>query len=188
MSGLEIEKQSLEAALTDNIQLVPRTSDGHLILRSADGDGVPDIDLTALGLSTAGVYGTERVSANEPGPIIQDADAFEYLTALTLVTGALDAGRTYQLKWSFLWSYNATNSDFLGRIEQNGSPIWDMRQEPQDSGGPGPGGTDQRHPAMQFLEITGDSGVQTFDFRIASSADNVDTLAQDIWMEFFRVE
>ncbi len=137
---------------------------------------------------TTNIYGTELVKASNAGPVVYNGPANIYQDALQ-INPLLISGRTYTLEWSFNWGYNAANTDFLARVLQNGvSTPWTMRQEPKDTGGGGPGGTDQRHPVSFFLDdITGVGG---FDFRLqlSSSAAGVDAVMENIRFKFYRNE
>ena len=151
-------------------------ADGELLLRSGP---------TVIG-SAPSVYGTERTYA--------EALAFSTTTSnvlflkLALVHPAVPAG-TYQLRWSYSWNHNSTGNDFNAEIQDTAlAVLMSHNQEPQDSGGPGPGGTNQLMRAAGFIELVyGAPTADTFSLLFRTSVAGVLSGMGDARMEFIRV-
>lgn len=80
-----------------------------------------------------------------------------------LTTASLPAG-LYKIEWYYTWSYDDTTSDFLAEVELDSTDILvNHVQEPQDSGGAGNGGTNQRFPAAGHAYRNLAAGVHTID-------------------------
>ena len=151
-------------------------ADGELLLRSGP---------TVVG-SAPSVYGTERTYA--------EALAFSTTVSnvlvlkLALVHPAVPAG-TYQLRWSYSWNHNSTGNDFNAEIQDTAlAVLMSHNQEPQDSGGAGPGGTDQLMRAAGFVELVyGAPTADTFSLYFRTSVAGVLSGLGDARMEFIRV-
>lgn len=113
---------------------------------------------------------------------------------LTLTTPAL-VGGDYLLEWYYVWSYDAANSDFVARINQDAAAalFGFHRQEPKDVAGGGnpdaiPGsGTDQRHQASGRQVVTLAAGVHTFEIEFAAGSAGVEAAIGEATMNLFRV-
>jgi len=111
------------------------------------------------------------------------------LTPLMTLNFTIAEDGEYPIDWSYTWSLNATNSDFIAQLVLDTVPpssadiIMDHVQEPQDSGGggialpnlnPPPAtintGTDQRMPASGFTSRSLTAGDYSLTLSIACSA------------------
>lgn len=97
------------------------------------------------------MFMTEFESAENTVGEVTTSTTFQ--THLTLNTASKPAG-TYRIDWYYEWSHNAANTDFLGRVQLDGTDIMTHRQEPKDAGGSdatnygivaGSSGTNQRY-------------------------------------------
>ena len=93
----------------------------------------------------------------------------------SLVVNGLDNAKTYIAEAFWIWSHNATNTDAFFEFRNFASNILSERLviEPKDSGGPGPGETNQRIPASATGEVTPTAGSVQLDFLFGTS-DAVD--------------
>lgn len=104
----------------------------------------------------------------------------------TLSATVTTAG-TYRIDYSYLWNHDATNTDFIAQIKQDGTVIYFHRQEPKDSGGSGPGGTDQIHTAsgFQILALTPGNYDFVLSFGTSDNDDESTLLRSDLM--FYRI-
>jgi len=101
-----------------------------------------------------------------------------FVTWDTFTTNIPDLGN-YKLCVDFQWSYNNTNTDFIFQILQDGTPIYNFREEPADAGDGGitvtnlaggtfNTGTNQRILASTSLILENlTTGTKNFEFQIA---------------------
>lgn len=77
-----------------------------------------------------------------------------------LVVNGLDNAKTYIADCFIIWSHNATNTDAFFEFRNFAVNILSeqLTIEPKDSGGAGPGGTNQRIPAYMTGEVTPTAG------------------------------
>ena len=92
----------------------------------------------------------------------------------------------YKVSWSYTWSVNATNQDFIARIQiDDSTKIMDHQQEPKDTGGTGvvlpntEGGssntsTNQRYQCSGFFIINMTIGNHTIDLDYKGSAFDIE--------------
>jgi len=151
-------------------------NDGELMIRSG---------LTVVG-SAPNVYGTERTYAESLAFSTTVSNVL--VLKLALVHTAVPAG-SYQLRWSYSWNHNSTGNDFNAEIHDTAlNVLMSHNQEPQDSGGAGPGGTDQLMRAAGFIELVyGAVTADTFSLLFRSSVAGVLSGIGDARMEFVRV-
>ena len=142
--------------------------DGHV--KRIDSTGtITDLEETATGgaLQDYDVDTSIRITFTTGVPPTEVAHAF--------TTKVLPAG-TYLIRPSVIWSHDETNSDYLGNVTagaSNGYPINPMhREEPAESGGGGPGGTNQRipNPYPPFEFVLASDG--TIDIEILYGTDD----------------
>ncbi|KPJ88742.1 MAG: hypothetical protein AMS18_13180 [Gemmatimonas sp. SG8_17] len=115
-------------------------------------------------------------------------------TYLTLTTPNVPAG-DYLLEWYYVWAYDAANTDFVARINQDSAAalFGFHRQRPRDVAGGGepdaiPGaGTDQRHQASGRQVVTLTAGVHTFALEYAAGVAGVIASIGNATMNFYRV-
>jgi len=151
-------------------------ADGELLLRSGP---------SVVGFAP-GVYGTERTYA--------EALAFSTTVSnvlvlkLALVHPAVPAG-TYQLRWSYSWNHNSTGNDFNAEIQDTAlAVLMSHNEEPADSGGAGPGGTNQLMRSAGSVELVyGAVTADTFSLLFRSSVLGTLSGMGDARMEFIRV-
>lgn len=113
---------------------------------------------------------------------------------LTLTTPNVPAG-DYLLQWWYVWAYDATNTDFVARINQDSAAalFGFHRQEPKDAAGGGNpdaiagAGTDQRHLAHGSRVVTLTAGVHTFELEHAAGNAGVEATIGNGTMLFYRV-
>jgi len=107
---------------------------------------------------------------------------------LSLSTGSIPAG-TYRIGWFYLWNGSSVSSDVEVRIQlDNAIDLMLAREEPVDTLGSGPGGTDQRFPRGGFLHSTFVStGSHTFDLDFRSNDASDDATIIQGHLEFWRV-
>ena len=95
-----------------------------------------------------------------------------FTNGLTLNANGL-AGGNYKIEWYYEWGFNDTAADFLARVQvDGGANIMDHRENPADSGGVGPGVTDQRMPSSGFaiVALTAGNHVVTLDYGSGNGA------------------
>lgn len=133
------------------------------------------------------VFGTNRVKVEDlPPSITTTPGVWVEKTTFNLVVTADNAG-DYILNWSYFWSHDATSNDFEARIQQDdATTLMFHKQEPKDSGGSGPGGTDQRHAASGFIFVTLGVGNYTFDLDFRTLNNNVESTMLDARMIMYR--
>ena len=111
----------------------------------------------------------------------QSTTGIAFTEALKLTTPSIFQAGTYLIQWFYVWSYGATSSDFLGRVQVDDTT--DLinpdavdgnqgvhREEPSDAGGGSDGGTDQRFVSSGSAVVALTSGVHTIDVDYASSS------------------
>ena len=89
-----------------------------------------------------------------------------FTNGLTLNANGL-AGGNYKIEWYYEWGFDSTVADFLGRVQIDATTsVMDHRENPADSAGVGPGGTDQRIPACGFAIVALSAGnhIITLDY------------------------
>ena len=112
------------------------------------------------------VYGTELHNIKSDN--VETTGAPGFTNKVSLVTSSL-AGGDYYIGWSYQWSYDSSTSDFVGQVTLDGTAsLMEHRQEPKDSGGAGPGGTDQKYQVSGHDVITLAAGVHTINIDYAS--------------------
>lgn len=94
---------------------------------------------------------------------------------------------TYRLDYSYLWNHDSTNTDFIAQIKRDGTREYLHRQEPKDSGGAGPGGTDQVIPTSGFLLLTLTPATYSFVFSFGTSNDTNESTILRSDLMFYRV-
>jgi len=82
----------------------------------------------------------------------------------------------YRIGWSYMWSFDGTSRDFKCRVQLDDSVgLYGNEshvQEPKDSSGRGAGGTDQRHAASFFRNVTVVAGSHYVDIDYCSGDDD----------------
>jgi len=130
------------------------------------------INLTSLNVN---VFGTEFHEIKSDN--VDTESGLSFVNKVSLVTSSLPAG-SYYIGWNYQWNYDQTNNDFLGRVTLDGVPsLMEHRQEPKDSGGTGPGGSNQAHQLSGHDIVVLTAGIRTINIDFASG--NGDTAA--IW-------
>jgi len=85
------------------------------------------------------------------------------VNGLTLTTPSIPAGR-YRIGWYYEWGYDSTTSNFNAQVQLNNTTtLMNHNAEPSDSGGGGPGGTDQRFPVSGFSYVNLTAGIHFID-------------------------
>ncbi len=127
-------------------------------------------------------YNDYKASASLANPVCTQLTSFQQ--ALRLDYDIPEAGN-YELSVSYIWSYNATNNDFIARVQINDTDIFvEHEQEPRDSAGTGiivdaieggsfNTGTDQRLPFSYSEVITLPAGVGFVDLDIRNQQSNL---------------
>jgi hypothetical protein len=134
------------------------------------------------------VFGSNRVKGEDLPPSITTT-AGAWVEKLTIpLTVTADNEGDYILQWSYFWSHDSASNDFEARIQQNNATtIMFHKQEPKDSGGSGPGGTDQRHPASGFIFLNGlTAGPYSFDLDFRTLNPGVESTILDARMILYR--
>jgi len=134
------------------------------------------------------VFGSNLVKAQSLGVTITTTpDVWVQKVRLTLTVAAGQEG-DYHLEWSYFWSHDATNNDFEARIQVNDTTtLMTHVQEPKDSGGSGPGGTNQRFPAAGFISLLGlTAGTYNYDLDLRTRNNNVESTMLDARMRVYR--
>ena len=99
-----------------------------------------------------------------------------FTAGLTLTTPSIPAGR-YRIAWYYEWAYDDTFTNYIGRVQlKNTTTLAEHNAEPSDSGGGGPGGTDQRFPVSGFAHVNLTAGVHFIDVDFGSSSGTTATL------------
>lgn len=90
-----------------------------------------------------------------------------YVSTLILPTTPLLAG-DYRIDWSLIWNYDDAGKNISNRVIVNGNTIWEMSEEPPDSG------ADVRTPASDFDILTLPAGINTIEIQTkVQNAGNV---------------
>ncbi len=147
------------------------------------------MDATDAGSGTAditNVYGSGFSS--EQSEALGTTTLGSFGNYITLTTASVLPG-IYKIVWSYTWSYDNTGNDFLGRLLFDGSDtLMSHRQEPKDSSGSGPAGTNQRFLAAGFAFVTlSVTGTHTFELDFASAGGHTAAIYRGA-LEFLRVE
>lgn len=165
---------------------------------SPDSSIVEASDITELAAHLKGIdnrfgqgpiFGSNKIKAESLGATVtteQDTWVNKISVVLTVTSG--NEG-DYHLEWSYFWSHDSTQNDFEGRITQDGNdpPIMLHVEEPKDSGGSGPGGTNQRKPASGFIFLDGlTAGTYTFNLDLRTRVDGVESTMIDARMRIYR--
>lgn len=139
----------------------------------------PALDLTdqvlTLDLNTAIAAYLDRAFIADDTPAINTA-ANVFVPYVTLNFTAAHS-TDYRIAISYIWSNDAVANDFRGQLLLDGTPLWEHRQEPQDSAGADGGtgsGTDQRYLASYEEIVNLTSGPHTLVFQFASSGVGVE--------------
>jgi len=160
----------------------PVSADILMIEDSADLSNKKKIRIGNLPSSGGGVFGDSYQSVVDRTFRSTTGTSFSQVQRLT--TSSLDAG-TYRIEWNYVWSYNATNTNFKCRVQldnttelyeqtNGGAGAYDyQQQEPKDRDGSGDGGTDQRHVAAFWADKTLTAGVHVIDIDVASSSGGI---------------
>jgi hypothetical protein len=143
------------------------------------------MEATDAGSGTAGVknvYGSEYQSVVDR--TYRSVTSTSWFTAHTFTTSSLPAG-TYRIEWNYVWSYNASNTDFRCRVQldnsielyeqtDGGAGAYDRhQQEPKDRDGTGDGGTDQRYVTSFWADKTLSAGTHQVDIDISGQGGAV---------------
>jgi len=167
------------------VDYVPTTYDRDTSI--AEATNQEDLSAHLAGINSRLVFGQNMVEAESLAPSTDTGGAFQTKLTLSVTTNASNAGR-YRLDWSYAWNHNATNNDFLARIRQDGSTdIMTHRQEPKDSGGSGPGGTNQVHRASGFINLTLTTGTFQFDLDYATQTPGIESTIADARLMIYRI-
>lgn len=103
----------------------------------------------------------------------QTTTSAAFQTGLTLNANGL-VGGLYKIEWYYEWGYDSETTDFFARVQVNNTQtIMDHRENPADSGGTGPGGTDQRMPQSGFAIVPLAAGNHFIDLDYSSSGGGV---------------
>ena len=146
---------------------------------TADGAGN-----TSFVVPASGIYGTEQTIGESLGETVMTSTTFLEKVS---IAPTVPAG-TYRLDWSYQWNHDATTNDFEAQIEQDDSTqIMFHKQEPQDSGGGGTGGTDQRFRASGFILLTLAAGSYQFDLDFRTSSGGDESMMADARLMFYRI-
>ena len=140
-------------------------------------------------VSPGEVFGSQYAYAEQENPQVSTEDD-SFQQALRLTTPDVPAG-TYRIGWYYEWAADATNEDFIGRIQlDNSTTIAEHRQEPKDSGGSDSSGsgTDQRHNASGFRHVQLTAGVHNFDLDYLGQDDDYEVTVYRCRFEFWRVQ
>ena len=129
--------------------------------------------ITGIPNGSAFSYGTEFSFDENLTPVTNSTIILQSHLQLTSINLS---GGDYKISWSYEWNHDDTGTDFVGNIDvDSGTIIANHFQEPSDSLGGGPGGTDQIHQASGFRIITLLAGVHTVDINFASSSGGDDS-------------
>lgn len=109
------------------------------------------------------------------------------LNVLTQLYTPVNTG-TYEICLSYLWNHNNAGNDFIGTFQLDGVELDENHiQEPKDSSGTDPSGSDQRHVASRRVISDLTSGVlYTFTFNISSSSSGIASSVWDSRMTILR--
>jgi len=168
---------------------------GSSITVEEDGNvvsGGPHSTLNFVGMSATdagsgtadvkNVYGSEYQSVVDR--TYRSTTGTSWYEAHSLTTSSLPAG-TYRIEWNYVWSYNATNSDFRCRVQlDNSIELYEQtsggagaynrhQQEPKDRDGSGDGGTNQRYVTSFWADKTLSAGTHQVDIDISGSSGSV---------------
>lgn len=176
---VDVKGDLIAASAADTVARLPVGANGQVL--TADSAEVTGMKWAAS--PGGGVYGTEYQS--DVDRTFRDTTGTSFFEAHKLTTSNIPAG-TYRIEWNYVWSYNATNSNFRCRVtvddstqlyEQTdgGSGSYDLhQQEPKDRDGSGDGGTDQRHITAFWADVTfASSGTHEIDIDIASDGGGI---------------
>lgn len=107
--------------------------------------------------------------------------------ALTLSETGLAAGR-YMLRWYYEWSHDSTSNDFLASVDIDGAVVVaEHQQEPQDAGGGGFGGTNQKFPAQGFAFFNLTAGDHDFHLNYGTSDNGDESTLHRARMVLYKV-
>lgn len=113
-----------------------------------------------------------------------------YQTHLTLNTTSKPPGK-YRIGYYYEWAHNDVSSNFLGRVQIDGTTIASIEQEPADAAGTSniPGSnTDQRQIAGGFIIRTfATAATHTITVQYASSSGGTISAIQNSRLEIWRV-
>lgn len=150
-------------------------------LKLMDNNGTV-INLTDLNVS---VFGTEFQEDSDD--TITTTTSVVFTNKLRLTTPALPAGN-YRIEWNYQWNYDQGTTDFVGQVSNNTTVdlYMEHRQEPKDTGGSGPGGTDQRHQLSGFV-VRALSGINEIDINYAAGSNGVVAAIWNARLTIWRV-
>jgi len=134
----------------------------------------------------ANVFGTNLHMAESTG--VSTTTSASAQNKITLTTATLEAG-VYRLEVSYGWNGDSTVTDFIARVQQDGSDLGEWHwQEPKDSGGAfGSTGTAQRHymTRIYHLSLSAQSYTFTLDYATATAGDEASIW--DAYMTLWRM-
>lgn len=111
-----------------------------------------------------------NLEANSASTETNQVTSSGFATGLTLNANGL-LGGNYKIEWYYEWGFNDVGNDFLGRVQVDDvTTIMDHREAPADSGGIGPGGTDQRAPQSGFAIVALTPGNHFIDLDFGSGS------------------
>lgn len=130
------------------------------------------------------VFGTELVTSQNLSDVVTTSTTFS--SYLTLATGSIPAGG-YIININYVWSHDSTTNDFEAQLLEGASQIYFHKQEPQDAGGGGTGGTDQRFPCSYSITRTLAAGSYTYDLQFRTDSAGDESTMYEAYMTFWRI-
>ncbi len=164
----------LVASAADAFARLPVGADATVL--TADSAEPTGVKWAAAG--GGGVFGSEYQSTTDR--TFRQTTSTAFFEVHKLTTSSLPAG-AYRVEWAYVWSFDDTQNNFRCRVQvddstelyaqiDGGAGAYDAhQQEPKDRGGSGDGGTDQRHVASFFADVSLSAGVHEVDVDISSS-------------------
>lgn len=104
-----------------------------------------------------------------------------YLTAISIITGVIPAG-SYRISWFYNWGYSSTGNDFMGRVQLDGTTIFEHIQEPKDSN------TDQRHVVSGFYVANISNASHTITLQYRPQSGGQEARLYNPRLEIFRIQ
>jgi len=136
---------------------------------------------------TASLFGSEYHFSESCGIFSTTATFFQQ--AHTCKTAFLPEG-VYRIMWFYIWSYDDIKSNIKIRVQLDDTQeLLDPYhiQEPNDSQGPGNGGTDQRFVASGMSVENLSSGSHAIDIDILSEIPGISSTIYIARIELFRI-
>jgi hypothetical protein len=132
------------------------------------------------------IFGSDLHTAESVAVSTTTSTSFQ--NKVSMVTGTL-AGGTYRLEVSYGWSADRTNSNFLARVQQDGSDLGQMHEEePKDAGGSfGSTGTDQKHYATRVYHLSLSAQSYTFTLDYGHQQAGSEASMWDAYMTLWRM-